>query len=186
MITLVRPTLSGLVATAVALTSGLTLCVPTALAAEGYGVTGTFGSSMSSVVDPQPLSNPDGVAVNQETGEVYVVDRGNNRVERFSSSGAYETQFNGSDNPSFPEGFASPNAIAVDNSCFYQGLTGTACEEADPSNGDAYVADTGHGVVDKLESVGRVQLRTVQPVPGIRGGFSGSRRRHQRQRLGLR
>ena len=42
-------------------------------------------------------SQPGQVAVNEETGDVYVVDRGNGRVEIFSSSGAYVGQFNGTE-----------------------------------------------------------------------------------------
>ena len=48
-----------------------------ALADEGLGITATFGSSTSGTPDPQPLSGPTGVAVNQTSGDVYVVDRGN-------------------------------------------------------------------------------------------------------------
>jgi hypothetical protein len=37
---------------------------------------------------PGELKEPSAVAVNEATGDVYVVDQGNNRVQRFSSIGA--------------------------------------------------------------------------------------------------
>jgi hypothetical protein len=98
------------------------------------------------------LSAPEGVAVNDSTdtlvqpeaGDVYVVDKGNNRVERFSAGGTYLGQFNGS---SAPTGvFSGPTWIAVDNS------GKTAVE--DPSVGDVYVVDGGHHVIDKFSEAG--------------------------------
>jgi NHL repeat/WD40-like Beta Propeller Repeat len=65
------------------------------LAFRGHEFSYTFGGASSSVVDPQPLLAPSGVAVNEATGQVYVLDQGNSRVERFSSAGAYEGQLNG-------------------------------------------------------------------------------------------
>jgi hypothetical protein len=89
------------------------------------------------------LSEPAGVAVNNATGDVYVVDKGHNRVEEFNATGtAVLAEFNGSVGP--PQPFSSPEAIAVDNS-------GSA---VDPSKEDVYVADTGHGVIDKFSSIG--------------------------------
>ena len=72
----------------------------------------------------QQLKEPSGVAVDEATGEAYVVDPGNQRVERFkpNGSGGYE----------FASEFKvdSPGAIAVDNST----------SASDPSKGDLYVA----------------------------------------------
>jgi hypothetical protein len=93
------------------------------------------------------LKEPTGVAVNETSGDVYVVDKGNNRVEYFSSAGAYLGQFNGSEAPT--GAFSAPEAIAVDNSC-----VGGALECADPSVLDVYVVDTGHHVIDKFSPTG--------------------------------
>jgi hypothetical protein len=41
------------------------------------------------------FSNPTAVAVNDSSGDVYVVDDGNNRVEYFTSAGVYQGEFNG-------------------------------------------------------------------------------------------
>ncbi len=83
-----------------------------------------------------------GVAVNEATGDVYVVDRGNNRVEYFSSAGVFLGQFNGAGAPTGV--FSDPEAIAVDNST----------NPLDPSAGDVYVMDVGHSVIDKFSSTG--------------------------------
>jgi hypothetical protein len=117
------------------------------------------------------FKNPTAVAVNSSTsltepaaGDVYVVDKGNNRVERFSSTGAFLGQFDGSG--AFEvEGkaeagvaagsrgqpgeintgkFSNPEGIAVDNSG----------SPLDASAGDVYVVDTGHDVIDKFSPLG--------------------------------
>jgi hypothetical protein len=90
---------------------------------------------------------PAGIAVNEvtlgSTGNVYVVDEGNARVEIFSSEGkGLKGEFNGEETPA--GGFASPNAIAIDNSA----------DSLDPSAGDVYVVDSGHSVIDKFDPEG--------------------------------
>src|SRR6185312_14050883 len=79
----------------------LTLFCGSAFAGREYVSGGSFGSEGSG---NGQLEEPHGVAVNDSTeplvqpaaGDVYVVDSGNNRVEQFSSAGAYVGQFNGS------------------------------------------------------------------------------------------
>ena len=68
----------------------------------GIGEGGTGGSGNGE------LAGPSGVAVNEATGSVYVVDRGNNRVEKYDASGAYIEQFNGSATPSSPSRLPQP------------------------------------------------------------------------------
>ena len=88
------------------------------------------------------LSDPTGVAVNNATGNVYVVDKGNNRVEEFDPTGkTVIAEFGTSGELSEPE------AIAIDNS------GETAAE--DPSVGDVYVTD--HNVVNKFSSTGKYE-----------------------------
>lgn len=79
--------------------------------------------------------DPTGVAVSNSTGDVYVADRENNRVEEF------ETVSNGAGEPveeKWKANFevANPEGIAVDN-CTNAGVPCTAAE--DPSVGDVYV-----------------------------------------------
>ncbi len=100
------------------------------------------------------LEEPDGVAVDEATGDVYVVDKGNDRVQEFNGSGAYLAQFNGSAAPT--GGFSSPTEIAVDNSS----------SPLDPSAGDVYVVDAGNDVVDKFDSAG-TYLGQVREVGGV-------------------
>ena len=109
-----------------------------AMAKTGHVFSSSFTGSGANA-----LSEPSGVALNNETGDVYVVDKGHNRVEEFNATGtAVLAEFNGSVGP--PQPFSSPEAIAVDNS-------GSG---VDPSKEDVYVADTGNRVIDKFSSIG--------------------------------
>ncbi len=152
------------------LISSLCVCAGAALlygapaqALEVHKPHGSFGSAGSA---PGEFDRPAWMAVNDSTnaiaesasGDVYVVDRGNNRVERFSATGAYLGQFNGSGTyedveeavevktgAAAPTGaFSGPTAIAVDDSG----------SPLDPSAGDVYVVDREHGVIDKFSPEG--------------------------------
>ncbi|HWX45039.1 MAG TPA: hypothetical protein VNY52_06925 [Solirubrobacteraceae bacterium] len=114
-----------------------------ALAQREHVFSKAFGSEGAG--DGQ-LSRPGALAVNDETGDVYVIDRGNGRVEIFSATGAYVSQFNGSAAPTGPFSFAGKpeSSIAVDNST----------NPLDPSKGDVYVVDDGHNLIDKFSSSG--------------------------------
>jgi len=146
----------------------LVLTCPPAFSEKIYYPGVSFGEPGSG---PGQFKEPVGVAVNDVTGlqagegDVYVVDSGNDRVERFSSSGVYLGQFNGSGTyevegkevkhgAAAPSGtFQEPEQIAVDN-CTNQ-LLGTTCTTAeDPSVGDVYVTDKGHKAVDKFSATG--------------------------------
>jgi hypothetical protein len=96
---------------------------------------------------PTGISFPIGVAVDQETGDVYVAGLGTGNVEKFSGSGVPE--------PSFvsPE-LSGPWGVAVDNS-------------GGASKGDVYVAESGGAAVDKLDSSGK-------PVAGFTRIVEGS------------
>ena len=122
-----------------------------------------FGSSFGSVgAGEGQFSGPAGVAVNEATGDVYVVDRGNNRVEYFSSTGTFIGQFNGSVAPT--GALSSPEAIAVDNST----------NPLDPSAGDVYVTDTGNKVIDKFSSTGAYLGQLTETTGGAAfGGLYG-------------
>jgi hypothetical protein len=130
----------------VATLGALVLASAPALAGEQYlpGPGTTFGSEGSG--DGQFIE-PAGVAVNDTTKDVYVVDKGNNRVEYFSSVGVYAGQFNGTATPA--KSFSEPEAIAVDDS-------GKSVVE-DPSVGDVYVGDPAHNVIDKFSATGKYE-----------------------------
>jgi len=132
------------------------LCVSPACAARGHAFASAFDGAGSA---GGQFSEPDGVAVNEATGDVYVVDKANNRVEYFSSSGTYLGQFDGSglllgEGKAAGSGglagetetgrFSAPEGIAIDNST----------DPSDPSAGDVYVVDAGHAVIDKFSPTG--------------------------------
>ena len=79
----------------------------------------------------------------------------------------YERQFNG------PAGSLEPRGLAIDNACHFAGLSGGACTSFDPSNGDVYVSDNEHGVVDKFSSSGVYQSQLTGPTGGSFGAPYG-------------
>jgi DNA-binding beta-propeller fold protein YncE len=81
------------------------------------------------------FDTPQGIAIDQSDGSVYVVDGGNNRVEKFDASGVYQSQF-GSAGAAEAQ-FSGPQGIAVD-----------------PSDGSVYVADTRNNRVEKFDHTG--------------------------------
>jgi DNA-binding beta-propeller fold protein YncE len=122
------------------LLGALTLWAAPAQAGVVHVFGGYFGSEGSG---PGQLKEPRGVAVNDTTHDVYVVDRGNNRVQEFNSTGtAVLAEFNGSAAPT--GAFEQPSWIAVDNSG----------NPLDPSKEDVYVVDEGHNVIDKFTAEG--------------------------------
>jgi hypothetical protein len=132
--------LATLAALATAL-GALALMSAPALALKEHAFGSSFGSAGSG---PGQFLEPGGVAVNEVAlgmvGDVYVVDRGNKRVEWFSPEGKeFKGQF---ETP--PGGFA-PSMIAVDNST----------SPLDPSAGDVYVVDAEHNAIDKFEANGK-------------------------------
>jgi hypothetical protein len=134
--------------------------------------TGTFGSSSSSPVDPYPISEPTDVVVDQATGDIYVTDPGNHRVEKFDSTGHFLFMFGRNVNKTAieesrtseanicpaaghaadecqpaaggesPGAFENPMWLAVDNFAF--------------GEGNVYVGDLGDNVVTKFNSSGQV------------------------------
>jgi DNA-binding beta-propeller fold protein YncE len=103
-----------------------------------HASSGSFGSATSTPADPAPLSAPSGVAVNDATEDVYVVDKGNKRVEEFNAGGTFLKEF------APTGGFSNPEAIAIDNS-------GSA---SDPSKEYVYITDVGNNVIDKFSASG--------------------------------
>ena len=105
------------------------------------------------------LTDPQGVAVNNSTGDIYVADTGNHRVVKFDAAGEFvaawgwgvsdgnatsEVCTSGcrAGSPGTGAGqFTTPTFVAVDNS-------------NGPSAGDVYVADSADGVVQKFDPSG--------------------------------
>ncbi len=202
---------------ALALTGAGALATPS-LAVRGHEYAGAFGWGVASGATelqrcsseasckvglqgngPGQFNNPDGIAVNEATHKIYVVDKNNNRVEIFNSTGSkFEGEFNGSGllpnegkaagSGGLPEevpsgAFKEPEGIAVDNSCARFGEPKKkTCEEADPSSGDIYVVDTrGHAateaapaVIDKYGPTGKY-IGQITRNPGGEFGELGFR-----------
>jgi DNA-binding beta-propeller fold protein YncE len=191
-----RKPVVGLVGTGVALLvlALLGLGVAPALAARGHLFTGSFGSPGSGAGQ---LGEPVGVAVNEATGDIYVVDKANNRVEIFNSNGSkFEGEFNGSGlgigtlgsglllnegkaagSGGLPEEvptgrFDEPEGIAVDN------------DPGSPSFGDVYVVTKNahpateleaEAVVDKFSATGEY-VGQITRNPGNEFGEYGFQR----------
>jgi len=83
---------------------------------------------------PWYFSHPNGVALDS-SGNVYVADTGNNRIQKFTSSGQFITKWGSEGNGDGQ--FSSPHGIALD------------------SNGNIYVADTGNNRIQKFTSSGQ-------------------------------
>jgi hypothetical protein len=115
-----------------------------ALGQRAHVYSAAFGEAcLAEPCGPGQFKEPAWIAVNESTGNVYVVDRGNDRIQEFNATGTtHLTDFNGSTAPTGV--FSSPGAVAVDNSA----------SAGDPSAGDVYVADVGHGVIDKFSATG--------------------------------
>jgi DNA-binding beta-propeller fold protein YncE/outer membrane protein OmpA-like peptidoglycan-associated protein len=79
------------------------------------------------------FSNPWGIAV-APNGDVFVTDNGNDRIQRFSSTGTYMGKWGSSG--SGDAAFDQPSGIAV------------------APNGDVYVADIGHNRIQYFSSAG--------------------------------
>jgi hypothetical protein len=129
--------------TAALMTLGLLAAnVTPSWAGQGYeSITGAFGGPCGSPCGNGQFAEPTGVAVNDETGDVYVVDTGDHRVEWFNSTGTYEGQFEGSGAGKLSD----PEGIAIDN------------DSSSPSHGDVYVADNGREVIDKFSAAGHYE-----------------------------
>ena len=96
------------------------------------------------------LSSPQGVAVDQASGAVYVADEGN-VVDVFDSAGIYQSRLTGT--PSGP--FRQVRSVAVDD-----------------ASGDVFLAESGSGVVYEFTAAGTyVTTLTGANTPG--GSFGG-------------
>ncbi len=119
-----------------------------AWASEGYSAS----ASGSLAAPPGGFVNPLGVAVNQETGDVYVSDYSSGMVDEFDASKEYVSQI------AVPGG--NPYELAVDNS-------------DGSSKGDVYVAGSASNVVYKFDALVDGSLVADATTPEIGAGVLG-------------
>ena len=123
-----------------------------------------FGGETSTPANPYPLSNPTDVAVDETSGDVYVTDPNNHRVEKFDESGHLLLTFGddvnetsggnvctvesgdtcqaGSSGSSSGQ-FSDPSYLAVDNS-------------SGSGRGDVYVGDSATNLIQKFTPDGHI------------------------------
>jgi DNA-binding beta-propeller fold protein YncE len=88
------------------------------------------------------FAKPEGIAINQATNNVYVIDKGNNRIEEFNAEGKYTAKFGeGGSAPgqlNAPEGIAIVPAGAITSS----------------TSGEVWVGDSANNRVDEFTETG--------------------------------
>jgi hypothetical protein len=151
----------------------LVLGVAPALAVSAHVLSLPAIGSAGSGAGQLELAASSEVAVNDQTGDIYVADTGNRRVDEFNDKGEFQFAFganvggSGVDvcttncqkgaSGSMPGAFEVPLLVAVDNS-------------SGPSKGDVYVGDTGDSTISKFTSLG--SLIKTWGVSGQLTGFA--------------
>jgi hypothetical protein len=153
----------------------LAVGVPAALANQASVFQGSFGcakeAGCTKTPDPYPLApDPWSAAVNDTTGNVYVTDAVNHRVEEFTSKGEFVLMFGKAVNKTKQAGFPSEANVCTEEEVELMSVEcqpGAASPEPDgfdgevlfvavdnsagPSSGDVYVGDyVEHGAGNRV------------------------------------
>jgi hypothetical protein len=146
-------------ASALVLTA-LTLTSPSANAHTTREFITSFGSLEGTTRGYEVVDGVTGLAVDLETGNVYVADNVTQTIDVFGATGGapvdgVPSQITGI----HIDDVFKPSGVAVDNSCYEHEprLTGKACEEYDPSYGDIYVMDNDQKGSSQLGGVRGIQ-----------------------------
>ena len=146
--------------------------IPIALAEEEYSMIKTWGKEGG---EDGQFKEPIGITI--DGSEVYVVDQGNIRIQKFTNAGNFITSLNMSDKLSSPNGIASNRSgtlfivdlyenqidIVVNGTIIKKwGSEGTGDGQfntptfvAADSSGNFYVTDTGNNRIEKFTSDGK-------------------------------
>ncbi len=116
--------------TVAALTIGLSPAALAAPAATPFTYIRSFGSGNGMQSGPGQFSTPGGAGFATSTGDLYVTDRMNDRVQEFSPTGKFVRAFGHQGTK--PGKFRGPNGLGVNKA------------------GDIYVADTGNNRVQEF------------------------------------
>jgi hypothetical protein len=111
------------------------------------------------------FDSPGGVAVNESTGDVYVADTNNNRIQRFAADGTFISAIGWGVDDGLP-------ALEVCTSGCQAGLAGTGDGQMDrptglgidQATGDVYVGNLGSGTIAQLTGAGAF-VRTFPGTP---------------------
>lgn len=102
-----------------------------------------------------------GIAVNQSTGNVYIVDRNNLRVQEFSATGAFIRTWGADVDSTGGSGFeicevAANCKAGIEGTAggMFAGFNGVLAGIATDSAGNVYVADSGNRRIQKFDSEG--------------------------------
>ena len=178
----IRARIGLAIASLLVLIIGMGISTSPALAKRIHLFAGSFGTATSTPADPYPLSTNLGsssaaegasfVAVEDATGDVYVTDTRNFRIEKFTASGEFILMIGKEVNETKAKANASEAeqdvcTLASGDTCKV-GINGTSPgafqgsgglfvavdNSSGESKGDVYVADGGDGLVSKFNSAG--------------------------------
>jgi hypothetical protein len=123
----------------------------------------SFGSLEGATRGDEVVDGVTGLAVDLETGNVYVADNVTQTIDVFGATGGapadgIPSQITGI----HIDDVFRPSGVAVDNSCYEHEprLTGQACEEYDPSYGDIYIKDNFNLFGDNSAGVQKFKLNS--------------------------
>ena len=157
-----------------AATSTITIVLLALMVSPAFAESHPFLEPLGGSATPDTFTNPNGIAVEESTGDVYVAELGTDTISKFDSSGALVESWgtkgvlDGSATPaksfSFPDVYGNPAEVAVDNST----------SPSDPSAGDLYVMDAGpgHEAIDKFNAKGEYLNQITGPFSSALMGFA--------------
>ena len=135
------------------------LCALLAWASVASANVPTFSTSFDgSTIIPTPANpfTPGAVAVDEESGDIWVIDVANDVVDRFSSAGVYEDQLTGAETTAGEFNFAGVDGIAVDNS-------------GGSNQGTLYIAQEVPSVLFAYEADGSFMWETTENLSALCG-----------------